>query len=305
MGEPALQDNIKTPKLRLCGVGVLYFTRQFEKVVRMRRRNRGMSAYSARQPRRMIWKVLLVVLLLLIVIVGWGAWKVLTPYKADDTALTAISSAAEAQVKVTETEQWIDFMPEEGAGKGTGVIFYPGGLVDPTSYAPLAKSLAEQGHHTVIVKMRFNLAFMEPDAASAVLAAYPDESFVIGGHSLGGAMAARYAATHSGQIQGLFLLASYADSKADLHTTSLPVLSILGTQDEVVNREKYQSGRANLPESTLYYTVEGGNHAQYGSYGPQKGDGVATITPEEQESRTVQVIIDWLTATVNVDKSSK
>lgn len=196
------------------------------------------------------------------------------------------------QVTVSEQENWIDFMPDKP--EGISVIFYPGGLVKPESYAPLAHELAEAGHHTIIAKMPVNLAVLKQNLADDIRNAYPDESFVMGGHSLGGSMAARYAASHPDALQGIFFLASYPDQKGSVKSLGIQALSILGTNDEVVNATKYQNGRAYLPEDTVYYTIEGGNHSQFGDYGHQSGDGEPEITGEEQLSQTVKAVTEWL-----------
>lgn len=196
------------------------------------------------------------------------------------------------QVTVSEQENWIDFMPDKP--EGISVIFYPGGLVKPQSYAPLAHELAKAGHHTVIAKMPVNLAVLKQNLADDIRNAFPDESFVMGGHSLGGSMAARYAASHPDALQGIFFLASYPDQKGSVRSLGIQALSILGTNDEVVNATKYQNGRAYLPEDTVYYTIEGGNHSQFGDYGHQSGDGEPEITGEEQLSQTVKAVTEWL-----------
>lgn len=196
------------------------------------------------------------------------------------------------QVTVSEQENWIDFIPDKP--EGISVIFYPGGLVKPESYAPLAHELAKAGHHTVIAKMPVNLAVLKQNLADDIRNAYPDESFVMGGHSLGGSMAARYAASHPDALQGIFFLASYPDQKGSVKSLGIQALSILGTNDEVVNATKYQNGRAYLPEDTVYYTIEGGNHSQFGDYGHQSGDGEPEITGEEQLSQTVKAVTEWL-----------
>jgi len=205
-------------------------------------------------------------------------------------AQTAMETAD--QVTVSEQENWIDFVPDKP--EGISVIFYPGGLVKPESYAPLAHELAEAGHHTIIAKMPVNLAVLKQNLADDIRNAYPDESFVMGGHSLGGSMAARYAASHPDALQGIFFLASYPDQKGSVKSLGIQALSILGTNDEVVNATKYQNGRAYLPEDTVYYTIEGGNHSQFGDYGHQSGDGEPGVTGEEQLSQTVKTVTEWL-----------
>lgn len=264
---------------------------------KMRRRTRrSYNSYGTRGPRK-IWKVLLGVLIVIALIAGWGAWKIFTPYQPDETAAAALAEVADA-VKVNEQEHWVGFEPVKRSG--TGVILYPGALVKPESYAPLARRLAEKGHHVIIAKMPLNLALISPDLANEVLKAYPKEAFVIGGHSLGGVMAARYAAAHPDQVKGVFFLASYPDNKGNLKDKNLPVISLLGSDDGVVKMENVQSGRTYLPTNTLYFTVEGGNHAQFGSYGVQKGDNLAKISAAEQWNQTVTALQDWMKESVDV-----
>lgn len=196
------------------------------------------------------------------------------------------------QVKVTDQKQWIEFQPKQP--QGVSVIFYQGAFVEEESYAPLAQLLAEGGHPVYVMKMPANLAVAGGNAASKVMEAYPDETFVIGGHSLGGAMAARFAASHADELAGMFLLGAYADEKGDVSDTSLSVISIIGDKDNVVNRENVEIGRDYLPLDTIYYNLPGGNHAQYGDYGLQKGDGTADITMKEQLTLTADSLLSWM-----------
>ncbi|MCG7382873.1 alpha/beta fold hydrolase [Paenibacillus sp. ACRRY] len=248
------------------------------------------NRYNTGRKKRGIGKFLLVLLALIVIGCGFVAWKLFTPYGPQEMAQKAMETAD--QVTVSVQENWIDFMPDKP--EGISVIFYPGGLVKPESYAPLAHELAEAGHHTVIAKMPVNLAVLKQNLADDIRNAYPEESFVMGGHSLGGSMAARYAASHPDALQGIFFLASYPDQKGSVKSLGIQALSILGTNDEVVNATKYQNGRAYLPEDTVYYTIEGGNHSQFGDYGHQSGDGEPEITGEEQLSQTVKAVTEWL-----------
>lgn len=229
-------------------------------------------------------------LAVLLIVAGLLLWRYLTPYEPEQNAETAMLSAA--GVTVEQNDGWISFEP--AVSSGAAVIFYPGALVEAESYAPLAKRIATAGHPFYIAQMPFNLAVIKGDAAEEIISAHPEQSFVIGGHSLGGVMASRYAAAHEDQLEGVFYLASYPDEKGSLKDTTLSVLSILGSADTVVNRENYNEGRAYLPGNTVYFSIEGGNHAQFGSYGKQKGDGEASITEEEQQTRTARAILDWL-----------
>lgn len=195
-------------------------------------------------------------------------------------------------ITVIDTGDWIAF--EGGEAREPGLILYPGALVTPESYAPLARTLAGSGYRVFIARMPLNLAITDVERANQVLKAYPQQSFVIGGHSLGGAMAARYAASQLERIDGVIFLGAYPDKRGDLKEADVPVLSLLGSRDGVIDRKKYEENKQFLPERTVYMSIEGGNHAQFGSYGAQEGDQPAAITPQEQWQQTVAAIKDWL-----------
>lgn len=233
---------------------------------------------------------ILLSLAVLLIVAGLLLWRYLTPYAPAENAETALVSTA--GVTVEQNDNWISFEPS--VILGTAVIFYPGALVSAEAYAPLAKEIATAGHPFYIAKMPFNLAVIKGDAADEIIRVHPQQSFVLGGHSLGGVMASRYAAEHADQLEGVYFLASYPDEKGSLKDTTLSVLSVLGTEDKVVDRDSYSEGRSYLPGNTVYFSITGGNHAQFGSYGPQKGDGKAAITEEEQQARTARAMLDWL-----------
>lgn len=202
-------------------------------------------------------------------------------YRAEEGAV-----AHSEAVTVEITGDRAVFMPEEPRA---GLIFYPGGKVEFTAYAPLMTALAEEDILCVLVKMPFNLAVLDMDAAEGIPAEYPEvERWYLGGHSLGGSMAAGYAAKQPEDYKGLILLAAY--STAGLTDTGLEVLSLYGDRDQVLNREKYEQYRPNLPESTRETVIEGGNHANFGFYGPQEGDGESTISRQEQQAATVEAV---------------
>jgi pimeloyl-ACP methyl ester carboxylesterase len=229
------------------------------------------------------WALLILLAVVLLVLAGFTIWAY-TPPKPMPEAIAALQS--DAQVQVT-TSPWLTFTPT-GTQPTTGFIFYPGGRVDPRSYAPAARALAEQGYLVTIAPMPFNLAVFKPAAADAVIKAHPEiTQWAIGGHSLGGAMAANYVYTHPDAVQGMALWAAYPANNNSLADRQLPVVSIYGTNDGLASQFKVDGTRALLPASTRYVPIEGGNHAQMGWYGPQAGDGTATISREEQQKQVV------------------
>lgn len=170
-----------------------------------------------------------------------------------------------------------------------GVVLYPGAKVAPEAYVPLASKLAERGAYCVIVKMPFNFAFFNIDAADDVIANAPQvKHWWLAGHSLGGAMGAQYAAGHADKLEGIALLGAYAAS--DLSGTGLKALVIYGENDGVLNHEKLANSEGNLPANAQALVIAGGNHAGYADYGPQAGDGEATIAANEQQEQVASAI---------------
>ncbi len=158
------------------------------------------------------WVLLILLAIVLLVAAGFTVWAY-TPLGPMPEAIAALQSDAQVQV---DTSPWLTFTPA-GTQPTTGFIFYPGGRVDTRSYAPAARAIAEQGYLVTIAPMPFNLAVFKPAAADAVIAAHPEiEHWVIGGHSLGGAMAANYVYTHPDVVQGLALWAGYPASNNGL-----------------------------------------------------------------------------------------
>ncbi len=204
-------------------------------------------------------------------------------YHAGEQAMTVAGSAA-ADYSCQHGKDTLVFTPTGEAE--AGLIFYPGGKVEYTAYAPLMQQIAEEGVLCILIKMPANLAVLDMSAADDHRAEFPEiENWYVGGHSLGGSMAASYAAEHADELEGLLLLAAY--STADLTASGLDVLTIYGSEDGVLNMDKYNEYRPNLPEETTTEIVlEGGNHAYFGDYGVQDGDGTGSISRLSQQRQT-------------------
>jgi Alpha/beta hydrolase family len=231
--------------------------------------------------------------LLLLGIIGFIAWG-LTPLGPTDEALAAMES--DSAVTVQDNGNFVSFAPT-GLAPITGFIFYPGGHVDYRSYAPIAREIASRGYMVSIVEMPLSLAVFGIDKADDVVSAYPDMRYwVIGGHSLGGSMAASYAMKNLNQVQGLVFWASYPASSDDLSATELKGLSTYGSNDEVLSKETVESTLAQLPPGTITEVIDGGNHAQFGNYGPQPGDGTATISAADQQLQAADLTVRILRA---------
>lgn len=173
-----------------------------------------------------------------------------------------------------------------------GIVFYPGGKVEYTAYEPLMKSLANKGFFCVLLEMPYNLAVFDINAADGIQNMFPRiGKWYMMGHSLGGSMAGTYLTDNYRDYEGLILLASYVTN--DLTHTNLNVISIYGSEDKVLNKDKYKKYKVNLPDSFEEMVIHGGNHAYFGVYGEQKGDGKATINNQQQIQQTA-VILDKL-----------
>lgn len=245
-----------------------------------------------KKPLNKLFVVILVFLsIIVIALIGFVIWAQ-TPLGPMDEATMALESDSRVQV-ITST--WLEFKPED-SHPVTGLILYPGGRVDPRSYAPLARSIAEEGYLVIIVPMPFNLAVFSPNRASQVIRAFPDiEMWAVGGHSLGGAMAASFTKSHPELVSGLVLWASYPPESTDLSGFNLEVVSIYGSNDYVLSTEGLENSRTLLPKTTSWVLIEGGNHAQFGWYGTQPGDGEATISRIEQQAQVLTATAELLT----------
>lgn len=195
----------------------------------------------------------------------------------------------EENVEITEDE-FITFAPKDKQIK-KGFIFYPGGKVSEGAYSLLAKDIAEEGYLVVIVPMPLELAIFSPNKAEKVIERYSDiDTWAIGGHSLGGVMASKFASENS-KIKGLALYASYP-SGDELKDSDIEVVSIYGTEDGVADLEKVKD--ATLSKNSAFFEIKGGNHAQFGSYGEQEGDNKATISSKEQIEEAAKITVNML-----------
>ena len=123
---------------------------------------------------------------------------------------------------------------------------------------------------------------------------YEYDHWYLSGHSLGGAMTASYASGHLESLNGLVLLAAYPTKS--LKSDSFSVLSLYGSEDGVLDMEKVEEGNSFMPADYAEICIEGGNHAQFGNYGEQKGDHAADISREEQQAQTVEAILNMMKA---------
>lgn len=219
--------------------------------------------------------------------IGFVVWAE-TPLGPEPEALAALES--DSQVTVT-IDDYITFAPTS-VEPTTGFIFYPGGRVDFRSYAAPLHELAAQGYLVILVPVRLNLAFFEINAAQAPIEAHPEiEYWVVGGHSLGGVASAMFAKDNP-IIDGLIFWASYPADDS-FKNSDIKVVSIYGTND-MAGVEKFEETKSLLPQDTQFVVIDGGNHAQFGDYGPQPGDNPATISRAEQQKQAVEASANFL-----------
>ena len=238
------------------------------------------------------WKLLVAVIIAAVFIIAAGGYVWLTDLV--DPMPEARPALDSDDRVIVETDPWLAFEP--AAPSATGLVLYPGARVPAEAYAPPARAIAEAGYTTIIPSMPFGLAVLDADVADEVMAAYPQvERWVIGGHSLGGAMAAQHAADR-GDLDGLTLWAAYPPGGVDLSGDDLLASSISATADGLTSLEEIEASRAQLPPDTVFVEIAGGNHAGFGWYGEQDGDGVATISREEQQAQVVTATLDLLEA---------
>lgn len=213
-------------------------------------------------------------------------------YKADDYSIETLNLVSENGVNVEKHHRYIYF---DSGKSDTLLIFYPGGAVDYLSYVPLMEKFSEAGIDCALLRVPFNFAIL----LGTKTARYPDralskkyKNIYLGGHSLGGVGAAYYAKRHMKKIQGLLFLASYPTK--EFNNPDFKCIFVNGSNDQVLNREKWAEHSAPGKCQTFYKEIEGGNHAGFGNYGAQAGDGIATISPEEQQKQAVEFFINCI-----------
>jgi len=231
--------------------------------------------------------------LFIVVVILTAGFTLWTANAAQPTETALASLSSDTQVAIELGDGFITFDPVQ-TEPSTGFIFYPGGRVDYRAYAPTLHKIAEQGYFVVVVQVKLNLAFFDVNAADHVIFEYPlIQHWVVGGHSLGGVAASSYASAHLDKTDGIVFWASYPANDS-LKYSDVSVLSIYASNDGLATSDKVDSSRALLPLQTEYVLIEGGNHAQFGSYGPQSGDNPASISAEDQWNQIADATVKFL-----------
>lgn len=226
-------------------------------------------------------------------------WSLMA-YRATGEARAALVSTP--AVAVSDHDGYWTFQPNQPAS--VGLLFFPGALVDPVAYAPLAQAVAGRGYTVVLVRVPRRGAFggAESDELSLryrralreVSQAGGPGRWVVAGHSRGGVVAANVLRRPPEGIAGLALMGTSHPRDFSLAHLRIPVTQIFGTRDTVADVDKVVAARSNLPPSTTIVPIDGGNHSQFGSYGFQPGDWPATISRAEQQRLLADAIADTL-----------
>lgn len=237
------------------------------------RRTRAQLERRAR--RRIVLAVPALVLSVLSVVLLYYA----RPATAEPLAFSALRS--ENNVRVVDRVTWYELVPAKPDKSGnpvkatTGLIFLPGARVDPRAYAPELRRLADTGYLVVVLKEPFGFSVFDRNHAQKVIDSHPEVvHWAVGGHSLGGTIAASFAEDQR-RVEGLLLLASYPAER--IERRDLKVVSVSGDRDGLATPADIEKSKANLPAETQFLVLKGASHSSFADYGPQPGDGTPTL----------------------------
>ncbi len=231
---------------------------------------------------------------ILLLVTAFVLWAVI-PLDVMEEAETALRSNSQVTV---ESHKDIEFIPVNKEYT-QGVILYPGTRVNSEAYAPLAQKLAQEGYLVILAQMPLDLSVLDIDRATSIMQSHPQiQNWAVAGHSMGGAMAAYHIAEQisepNNRLTSLIMLGAYPSKSTDLSEAPVNVLSIYGSEDFIASKEEIEQKQHLFPTDATYVEIEGGNHAGFGYYGEQKGDGVTTISREEQHDMIADAILWFL-----------
>ncbi|PID30199.1 alpha/beta hydrolase [Candidatus Saccharibacteria bacterium] len=223
-------------------------------------------------------------LIVLLAVIAYGVWWITFSYGAEPDKL----AAARQKISIQDTSRGYLLKPIEGDHKRVGIIFVPGGRVDPLAYAYNLSDIVAEGYTVVITKPLFNLAVLDLRAVGTLLGDEASvDTWVAAGHSLGGSKACAYA-RESGRIEGVILFASYCTKPTDG-----PILNISGSLDPFTTQKSIAEHTTDMPQAS-YAVAEGANHAQFGSYGAQTDDAIPDAQDEAVRRYVTSQCLRWL-----------
>lgn len=244
--------------------------------------------------RRRIWRVVRIIWVTLGVLSPFVLWWGMNASGVPEGTLVSSET-----VEIVRAQDTIDFRPRPDDPARAGLLFFPGALVDPEAYAPMARRLAEEGHRVVIVRLPFRMAptsgyqQMAFQTVRETMAASP-RPWAVGGHSRGGKLATQFAAAFPGSAAGFALIATTHPREIDLSGVTVPVLKLSGSQDGMASPDEMRRYASNLPPHTTFVEIAGANHRQFGYYRYQLMDGRARISREEQQRQMIEALLALL-----------
>ena len=238
---------------------------------------------TKKPPRAVHILISIVCGVLIIAVIGLIYLNIYSPAESD-----ALQTISQNSATITETDYGYFFDSES---ENTALVFYPGAKVDEKAYAPLMQKLADGGVDCFLLKMPFHMAIFDMNAADKVISVNNYDTWILAGHSMGGVAASTYAAEHTDTVDGLVLLASYPNEQIP---DNIAVLSLYGSEDSVLEKDAYEGSKHYFPATYDEVVIDGGNHAEFADYGEQKGDGIATLSAEEQQTKTAYAILSFI-----------
>ena len=186
------------------------------------------------------------------------------------------------------------FEPKDESN-GKGIVIYPGALVEPLSYGYIANELSKEGYLVAIPEVNLNLSITENNKAEEFIKNNTDiTDWYVAGHSMGGVSATYYAEENQDIVDGIILLGSYPSKSTDLSDNNQTVLSIYAENDGLTTLDDVEESKKNLPQDSVFVEIKGGNHAQFGMYGEQKGDNKAQISAKDQQDEIINLIKTYI-----------
>ncbi|MBQ6098566.1 MAG: hypothetical protein IJL02_01725 [Methanobrevibacter sp.] len=227
-------------------------------------------------------KIKIALIIIVLLAVGYTVFYFTEYHHAEKIATDCLNGTENISVVKIDNGLFLD-----GPGNDSAVIFYPGAKNEYTSYLPMFMDLAGRGVDSYVLEMPFNFAFFAEKSADPIIDRGNHSHYYMSGHSLGGLVAASYI-NSTNKSDGLILIAGYPTEKI-----SKPVLSIYGSEDGILNMKSYNESKP-LMSNLTEFVIEGGNHEQFAYYGPQEGDGKATISAEDQQKQAVNEIFNFI-----------
>jgi hypothetical protein len=246
------------------------------------------------QAKRLFVWLVVALLAAAAVLVAFGG----TPYAPGEDRLDAAREDPDLAVEQRDDGYVLQDADAAAGDERVGLVFYPGGRVEAAAYLWTLAPLVERTDVRVFVpEMPLHFAVFDPGAAAGVLEVNPGiERWYVGGHSLGGAMACRFAANNARQVEGVVLAASYCADGDSLDGTDLDVLAVWGSRDGVLDHDALEGFRKRAPADARFAELQGVNHSQFGAYGGQSGDRRATVSDRQARTRFVDVLVEWFGA---------